>query len=708
MKKRYSIAVRLVIAVAVSVILLVSFICGVVGLQLYKRNISQFNGFIAQQFINIEKSLNIFIKNGKSMITMLADNDAVKNADDTLYSYLFDAEETGRDTHDGKTEQAIHAVFNQIKKHHTEFKEVYIGTKWGGLIGLENAVVSKGFDPRKRPWYQNASEANGQCIISDAYRSEDGILTFTIAQGIYNANKEFIGCIGLDISLAELTEFISGIRVGDTGYCMLLQNDGVILADSQHSEFNFKTLKETGIPAFMEIEHIKTSAVLNINGEKWDTFVSPLSELDWKLVTFVKQEEILSVFWALLRSMVIIGLLMCLVYFSLALIFSRILKHYFKKLEIIFEKIATGDLTGRLTVRKDNEVGRLIVHFNTAIEKMSAMLSLLKKEVDKMNAIGSHLSDNMVETSAAVKGISGNVITVKEKTLTQAAEVTEVAATVEQINTRLNELVTGIERQAEYITQSSKIITYMAENIVDATKTLEQNNDLIKTVYSQTKDGKEGAKTANEVVQQIAEKSASLLEASQVIQNIASQTNLLAMNAAIEAAHAGESGKGFAVVADEIRKLAEESNMQGKQIGVVIKESTEIIEHLTEAGMQAEKTFIAVYESVSRISEKEDAIVNVMRTQKENSRQVIDAIKNINDITGKIQASSTEMIAGGAQIAQEMQKLSQITHETTESMNEIADNAKEITASVDEVNAVTQENKNSITSLAIEVEKFKV
>ena len=709
MKKATSIRFRLLRAITITIISLIGFICAAVGYELYRKNTAQFNSFTSQQYSNIKKSIDIFIQTGKNVVTMLAAHPTVQWADETIYNYTIEAQKSGIIyTHTGKTEQDIVTLFRATERSFPEFREIYMGTKWGGAVSSWSEEENKGYDPRERSWYKKAVESNGNIIITPVYISTNGQPVISLAKTIMDTNNSVLGCIGLDINLTDLTSFIGSVKVGNTGYCMLVQDDGMILANAKHSEYNFKTLKETGIPAFMEIEHIKTSAVLNINGEKWDTFVSPLSELDWKLVTFVKQEEILSVFWALLRSMVIIGLLMCLVYFSLALIFSRILKHYFKKLEIIFEKIATGDLTGRLTVRKDNEVGRLIVHFNTAIEKMSAMLSLLKKEVDKMNAIGSHLSDNMVETSAAVKGISGNVITVKEKTLTQAAEVTEVAATVEQINTRLNELVTGIERQAEYITQSSKIITYMAENIVDATKTLEQNNDLIKTVYSQTKDGKEGAKTANEVVQQIAEKSASLLEASQVIQNIASQTNLLAMNAAIEAAHAGESGKGFAVVADEIRKLAEESNMQGKQIGVVIKESTEIIEHLTEAGMQAEKTFIAVYESVSRISEKEDAIVNVMRTQKENSRQVIDAIKNINDITGKIQASSTEMIAGGAQIAQEMQKLSQITHETTESMNEIADNAKEITASVDEVNAVTQENKNSITSLAIEVEKFKV
>ena len=180
------------------------------------------------------------------------------------------------------------------------------------------------------------------------------------------------------------------------------------------------------------------------------------------------------------------------------------------------------------------------------------------------------------------------------------------------------------------------------------------------------------------------------------------------MNAAIEAAHAGEAGKGFAVVADEIRKLAEQSNTQGKQIGVVIQESTEIIGRLTEAGMQAEKTFVDVYESVHRISDKEDSIIETIVEQKADSRRVLDAITQINNVTDEVKAGAAEMLVGGRQIGSEMQKLSDITRETTDSMNEIASGAEQISNAVEEVNEITQKNKASIENLAREVAKFKV
>ena len=290
----------------------------------------------------------------------------------------------------------------------------------------------------------------------------------------------------------------------------------------------------------------------------------------------------------------------------------------------------------------------------------------------------------------------------------QAAGVTETAATSEQIQGKLNLLVEGITTQSENITQSSALITNTAENMLRVNKILSQNDGLIKDVYDQMRNGKDGVSTANNFVKQVAERSEALLEASQIIQNIASQTNLLAMNAAIEAAHAGESGKGFAVVADEIRKLAEESNMQGKQIGAVIKESTEIIAQVSKAGMQAEKTFIDVYELISSISEKEDSIVGLMREQEENGAQVLSAIETINKVTKDVSTASIEMLEGGKQIAEEMQKFAEITRETTDSMTEIASGAEQITDAVEEVVSITEQNKTSIEHLAQEMGKFRI
>jgi len=710
MRKATSIRFRLLRTITITIISIISVICAAVGYELYKKNAAQFNDFTSQQCSNIKKSIDIFIQNGKNVVTMLTSHPAALGADETIYNYTIEAQKSGIIyTHTGKTEQDIVTLFRATERSFPEFREIYMGTKWGGAVSSWSEEENKGYDPRERSWYKKAVESNGNIIITPVYISTNGQPVISLAKTIMDTNNSILGCIGLDINLTDLTSFIGSVKVGNTGYCMLIQDDGMILANAKHSEYNFKTLHETNLAAFTEIGKTSNGSMfVTLDGKMVKAYIFPLPDLGWKLVIFVEQNEILSLFYALVRIMVLIGLVMFVFYFTLAILASRALKRYFARLETLFGKIAAGDLTDRIKVKRNDEIGRLMTHLNMATEHSHTMLAALREEADKMTAIGSDLSSNMEETATAVKQISSNAATVKEKALMQAAGVTETAATGEQIQGKLNLLVEGITKQSESITQSSALITSTAENMLRINKILSQNDELIKTVYGQMKAGTDGARAANEFVKKIAERSEALLEASQVIQNIASQTNLLAMNAAIEAAHAGESGKGFAVVADEIRKLAEESNMQGKQIGAVIKESTEIIAQVSEAGIQAEKTFTDVYGLISNISKKEDSIVNLMREQEENGAQVLSAIETINKVTRDVSSASVEMLEGGKQITAEMQKLAEITRETTDSMTEIASGAEQITDAVEEVVSLAEQNKTSIEHLAQEVGRFKI
>lgn len=367
-----------------------------------------------------------------------------------------------------------------------------------------------------------------------------------------------------------------------------------------------------------------------------------------------------------------------------------------------------GDLTVRLPVKGNDEIADMALYFNATIKKIGTAIKGVGSNTSAMEVVGNELASNMTETADAVNQITSNIESVKGQAMTQATSVTETAATMEEIIRTIKNLNGIIETQAVSVAQSSSSIEEMVANIVSITQTLDKTDDSIQELAAATADGKQTLLTSNSVTQKITEESGGLIEASNVIQNIASQTNLLAMNAAIEAAHAGESGKGFAVVADEIRKLAEESSAQGKAITTTLKNLSSEIESLSLSSKTVEEKFNAIFDLSGHVKEMSASLMAAMKEQENGSREVLEAIKSINAVTTEVKDGSAEMLRGGEQVAGEMRKLDELTRIITESMNKMASGAVQITNAIREVNEITQKNKEAIIALSSEVGKFKV
>jgi methyl-accepting chemotaxis protein len=573
--------------------------------------------------------------------------------------------------------------------------------------------------------------ARKQLLYDPVLQTVAGQTTYTTkltVPVIHRKTKEVVGRVGLNINMAYMQPVVDNIlndqSLRDITAMTIYSNDSTVIA-SYAGEHTGKPLREAQNTLYNNHVEAAQEAVLRGEEKRFEVY-SPILKKDlelilypfpigetgvtWSLMLGTEKHIILEDVSALTLFTITLGIVATIIAAVIVFFVSGNIAKPIVKVSQTLKDISEGegDLTKTVILSSKDEIGDMARYFNATLEKIRNLVATIKQEAVSLFDIGNELAANMSETATAVNEITANIQSIKARVINQSASVSETNATMEQITINIDKLKSHVDRQGESVARSSSAIEEMLANIHSVTQTLVKNAANAKELLEASDVGRTGLEEVASDIREIAQESEGLLEINAVMENIASQTNLLSMNAAIEAAHAGEAGKGFAVVADEIRKLAENSGEQSKTISAVLKKIKDAIDKITRSTDSVLNKFEAIDGGVRTVSDQEENIRNAMEEQSAGSKQILEAVGQLNEVTQIVKNSAEEMLEGSRQVIEESKNLEMVTQEISNGINEMAAGADEINIAVNRVNTISGTNKENIETLVREVSRFKI
>ncbi|NLC08101.1 MAG: methyl-accepting chemotaxis protein [Syntrophomonadaceae bacterium] len=573
-----------------------------------------------------------------------------------------------------------------LVKHHERLQEYYellYVAEPNGICHLSTGGENNIAD---RDYFQQVMA--GKTLVSDPVISKATGNPIVVAIApIKNDSGQVIGAFGGVVLIDTLNRMVLDVKVGQTGYAYMMQRDGLTLVHPDKDwVLKRNPLQEAGTDK--SLVDILTRMTKGETGHGYYTWegdeklisFAPVKTTGWGLAVTVPSQEINESVSTLAKNTLIIGLV-CLVVLGLAIFFMvQLTLKPLQRLAEVSSRIAEGDLAQQVEVKSTDEIGQLAENFNGMVNNLRRLVERISTMTGQVADASEQLAEAAGESGKATEQVALSMGELAKGTANEA-ELTQDAARV------VNEMAQAL-RQVESGAQQVNGVSRQLKNVV------EEGMEAVSDLSSKMAESVRSAEGVGVAIQDLDQRSKEIGQIVEVITNIAGQTNLLALNAAIEAARAGEQGRGFAVVADEVRKLAEGSAQAANQIAQLIQD----IQKGTETAVNEVTNAIAVIKAQEQaVSVTENLFGNVEKGAGSIELEINSAIAAINQLSTQAQ-----------RIVQAVESISAITQQSAASAEEVSAITEEQTASAQMIAASAQNIADLVKDLEKAVAQFKL